>query len=264
MSFLDDAGLPGSDALNAFSGKTGAEAALEAAAGQARIGREGLALNEETLKRLEATLAPFVQAGQGTLAQGSALFGPNAASNIQQDPTFQAAANRTLQSTLASQAARGRTGAGETPLALQTGISNLGADFLSRQRGDLLSSIGLGQASAAQQAAGGLQSGQRASDLLTQIGNAQAAGGIGASNALGQGSSNIASAAGGLLAFFSDPRTKTNVSPHGKYKGHNTYKYQYKGCDNWYIGVMSDEVRNRTPEAVTVVDGIDVVDYARL
>jgi hypothetical protein len=264
MSFLEETfGIPGpQDTADAFSGRTGAEAALEGARGQTRIGREGLQLNAETLRRLEETLAPFVQAGQGRIGQASQLFGPQGAQTILDDPSFQAAANRTQQNTLAQQAARGRTGAGETPLALQTGLTNLGADFLSRQRGDLLSALGLGQASAAQQASGGLQSGQRASDLLTQIGNAQAAGGIGAAQSFGQGSQNIASAGLGLASIFSDRRTKENITRHGTWRGHKTYKYQYKGADGWFIGVMSDEIPQ---SAVTKHEsGFDIVDYGAL
>ena len=263
MSFLEDVGLPDpGDVAGGFSGAAGAEAALEGAAAQARVGREGLQLNAETLRRLEQTLAPFVQAGQGQIGQASQLFGPQGFQAIQQDPSFQAGANRTLQSTLASQAARGRVGAGETPLALQTGLTGFGQDFLSRQRGDLLSALGLGQASAAQQAAGGLQSGQRASDLLTQIGNAQAAGGIGAAQSFGQGSQNTVGGAMALFNLFSDRRLKKNISRHGTWRGYNTYKYQYKNSDDWYIGIMSDEVPQ---SAVSKHEsGFDVVDYGAL
>jgi hypothetical protein len=211
-----------------------------------------------------------VQAGLGVQGQAAQLFGPQGAQTILQDPSFQAAANRLQQQTLAQQAARGRVGAGETPLALQSGLTSLGSDFLSRQRGDLLSALGIGQASAAgigqasaaQQAAGGLQSGQRASDLLTQIGNVQAAGGIGAAQSLGQGAQNVGGLASGIMSFFSDRRLKRNVSRHGTWRGYNTYKYQYKDSDEWYIGVMSDEI----PSSAVSKDasGFDVVDYGAL
>lgn len=264
--FEESLGLPSvGDSLDAFTGVAGAEAALEGARSQTAIGREGLQINADALKRLEATLAPFLQAGQGRIGQASQLFGPQGAQTITQDPAFQAAANRELQSTLAQQAARGRVGAGETPLALQTGLSNLGADFLSRQRGDLLGSLGLGQASAAQQAAGGLQSGQRASDLLTQIGNAQAAGGIGAAQSFGQGASNVTGLVGTVASFFSDRRLKKNISHHGTWRGYNTYKYQYKDSNDWVIGIMSDEVKAVNPGAVSTHEsGFDIVDYGAL
>jgi len=266
MSFLDDAGLPLGDVVGGFSGQAGAEASLEGAQRQTRLGREGLQLNAETLRRLEETLAPFVGAGQDQIGRASELFGPGAFQSISQDPSFQAGANRTLQSTLARQAAGGRTGAGETPLAIQTGVSNFGQDFLSRQRGDLLNALGIGQASAAQQAAGGLQSGQRASDLLTQIGNAQAAGGIGAAQSFGQGAQNTTGLLSTIGSFFSsDKRLKKNITKHGTWRGYNTYKYQYKNATDWYIGVMSDEVKTVNPGAVTQdANGFDVVNYGAL
>jgi hypothetical protein len=265
MSFLDDVGLPLGDVVGGFTGKAGADAALEGAQSQTRIGREGLQLNAETLRRLEETLAPFLQSGQNRIGQASELFGPQGFQSISQDPSFLAGANRVKQNTLAQQAARGRTGAGETPFALSGQLSNFGQDFQSRQRGDLLSSLQLGQASAAQQAAGGLQSGQRASDLLTQIGNSQAAGGIGAAQSLGQGAQNTGSLISTIFSAFSDRRLKRNITQHGKWRGHNTYKYQYKNSDDWFIGVMSDEVKAVNPGAVRVHEnGYDVVNYGAL
>lgn len=264
-SLRDALGIPSiSGSLDAFTGVTGANAALEGARSQTQLGREGLQMNEDTLRRLEETLAPFMGVGTGVMDQAGQMFGGGGAQAIQQDPAFQALANRQMQNTLASQAAQGRVGAGETPGILQRGITNLGQDFLSNQRGDLLNALGFGQASAAQQAAGGIQSGQRGSELLTQIGNAQAAGGIGAANAMGQGASNVSGLAGGIMSFFSDPRTKVNVTKNGTWRGHNTYKYQYKGHDGWFIGVMSDEVKATNPNAVSNHNGLDVVDYGAL
>jgi hypothetical protein len=77
-----------------------------------------------------------------------------------------------------------------------------GADLLGRERGDLLNAIGIGQASAAQQAAGLMDvTGQR-QDLLSQIGNVQAAGGIGQAQAFGQGAQNIAGIGTALAQQF--------------------------------------------------------------
>jgi hypothetical protein len=269
MAALDDLfgsiGLPGPGQIaQGFTGQLGAEAALEGARSQTALGREALGLNEETLQRLEQTLAPFVQAGLSVQDQASQLFGPQAGQAISQDPVFKQALERQQRQLINQQAARGRLGASETPLLLQSQGAQLGQDFLSRQRGDLLSALGLGQASAAQQASGGLQTGRRGSDLLTQIGNAQAAGGIGAAQSLGQGSSNVAGLAGSLFSLFSDRRLKRNTSKHGTFKGYNTYKYQYLNNDTWFIGVMSDEVKEKNPDAVDQIGGYDVVNYGAL
>ena len=101
------------------------------------------------------------------------------------------------QRILASQAARGRLGAGETAEQLQDAFTRSSLGFLGQQRSDLLNALRFGQASAAQQAAAGVQTGANVGNLLTQIGNAQASGIVGAANARAQGIQNLA----GLASF---------------------------------------------------------------
>ena len=64
------------------------------------------------------------------------------------------------------------------------------------------------------------------------------------------------------MSFFSDRRTKRNISSHGTWRGHKTYKYQYKDSDKWFIGVMSDEVPQYAVSRHE--SGFDVVDYGAL
>jgi hypothetical protein len=267
MSVLDIFGFSGGgpgDYLDAFAGRAGAEASLEGAEAQIRLGREAMGAGREAEERLEQDLAPFVGMGTSRIGRGRELFGPNAAQSVINDPAFQAAAQRQQLQTLAKQAAGGRLGTAETGGAIQSGLMNLGSDFLSRERGDILRQIQTGQASAAQQASSNLQASGRSADILTQIGAAQAAGGMGAAQAYGQGTSNMASLAGGIMSFFSDRRLKKNITKVGTHKGHNKYLYQYKGDDTWYIGVMSDEVKAAKPQAVSYVGGFDCVDYGAL
>lgn len=252
------------DSIDAFTGQAGAEASLEGARQQALLGREGLASIRERQQRLEQTLAPFVGEGRSRISQAEQLFGPGAAQQITQDPAFQAAADRLKLQALTSQAARGRLPTQETAEQIQGGLTRLGSDFLTRQRGDLLRQIQLGQASAAQQGASSLGTSQRAGDILSQIGAVTGAGGIGAAQSLAQGQSNVAGLAGTVAGFFSDRRLKRNISLVGSWKGYNKYKYQYKDHDTWYYGVMSDEVRDKNPEAITVIGGYDCVDYGAL
>lgn len=263
--FSEVTGQPGIGELTSgITGQAGAEAALEASQRQAALGREALGVTRGTQARLEETLQPFVQAGLDIRPEIARLFGPEAAQVIQQDPAFQELLRRQQQQTLQQQAARGRVAAGETPEMLQRGATQLGSQFLSQQRTQALGGLGLGQASAAQQGFGSLTTGSRSADLLTQIANARAAGGIGAQQALGQGTQNVAGIAGLLTNIFSDRRLKRNISKVGKWRGYNTYKYQYKNSDEWYVGVMSDEVKERNPGAVTDVGGYDLVNYEAL
>ena len=257
-------GLPSEgDVLRGFTGISGAEAAAEGARLQAEVGREGLQLTREAQERLEETLAPFVGFGEELIPQAMRLFGRNAGQAIVDDPVFTALADEAQRRIFANQAARGRLGSGETPIFLQDALLRTGTDLLSRQRGDFLSGIGLGQASAAQQAAGGLQTSSRSADILSQIGNVQAAGGIGAANALGQGSSNIVGLGTALASIFASERgLKSNIKLRGvRPDGVNIYSFNYRfdpGTE--YIGAMADEV----PHAVVDLGGYKAVDYARI
>ena len=173
--------------LESFSGQTGADAARTAAEIQEALGREGLLEQETSQRRLEETLAPFVGFGTDVLPELQNLFQPTVAQSAD------ASQNITDLTAFADQMILDNPAINpNTQSILDMGSLLNAPNLLSRERGDLLSAARLGQASAAQQAAGGLQTGQNRVDLLTQIGNTQAAGGIGAANALGQGASNIA------------------------------------------------------------------------
>lgn len=67
----------------------------------------------------------------------------------------------------------------------------------------------------------------------------------------------------GTLGRFSDRRLKENIEridtlPNGL----PVYSFNFIGSDMPLIGLMSDDVRKIRPDAVRVVDGYDVVDYA--
>jgi len=257
--FEDKLGGVGDD-IEAFTGQAGADAAIEAAERQAALGREGLALTRETQARLEETLAPFVGVGTGLLDSG--VFGPDAVAAISQDPAFQAALEQQQVQLLAQQAARGRLGTDETAGVLSGLTAQLGSDFLSRQRGDVLGGLQLGQASAAQQAAAGLTSGNRASDILTNIGNVTAAGGIGVQQAQAQGAQNViglATTLGSLLA--SERRFKEDIKLTGiRPDGVKIYTYRYAGGEKRYTGAMVDE----NPHAVVDCGTYKAIDYRKL
>jgi hypothetical protein len=257
--FADFLGQPTfGEVTEGFSGEAGARAALQASAIQAGLGRESLDVTRQAQQRLEETLAPFVGVG----STDTSLFGPDAVGQISNDPAFQAALERQQTQFLAQQAAGGRLATGETAGGLSNLTSQLGADFLSRQRGDQLSSLQLGQSSAAQQASAGLQSGARSSDILTQIGNAMAAGGIGAGQARTQGAQNTAGMAVALASLFaSERRFKRNIKLTGiRPDGVKIYTYQYEWSDKIYTGAMVDE----NPHAVIDCGSYLALDYSRL
>ena len=97
-----------------------------------------------------------------------------------------------------------------------------GQDVINQQLNRQLPLLNMGQASAAQVGAGG-------AELLTGMGNAQAAGGIGAANALAQGSQNVVGLGGTLYSLFaaSDERLKDNVVRVGDHAGIPVYTWTW-------------------------------------
>lgn len=69
---------------------------------------------------------------------------------------------------------------------------------------------------------------------------------------------------GGLFAL-SDERAKTDIKKVGKTDdGQNVYAYRYKSGGPMQLGLMAQEVRKKTPEAVaTRPDGLMAVNYER-
>jgi hypothetical protein len=187
----------GTSLAQSLLGRDQEEAIREAQAAQDRLGREALATQIAAQARLEETLAPFVGFGTELIGQVDPLFGATAAESIAGSPTLtafnelgmQAVSENPFLSSLSPEA-----------IEQQQLINNI--DLLSRERGDLLSAIGLGQASAAQQAAGQIETGARRADLLSQLGNVAAAGNIAQANIGAQRTGNLAGLGAGLLSAF--------------------------------------------------------------
>lgn len=67
-------------------------------------------------------------------------------------------------------------------------------------------------------------------------------------------------------SFFSDRRLKKDIKEIGEtHDGLPIYSFKYKGGDDQQrIGVMADEAREKHPDAVHRVGGIDAVDYEKI
>jgi hypothetical protein len=199
QAFAAELGLtsPG-DLTRGLSGITAAESQIAAARIQEALGREGLAEQDITQRRLEETLAPFVGFGEAGISNLEQLFQPTVAGSIAANPTITG-----LQGLGSEAVAANPFLAQLDPAAMEQQQLIGGIDLLSRERNDILNQIALGQASAAQQAAGGLQTGAVRSDLLSQIGNVQGAGVIGAQQSRAQGAQNITGLGLTLAGMFS-------------------------------------------------------------
>lgn len=82
---------------------------------------------------------------------------------------------------------------------------------------------------------------------------------------MGAGTGGLIGGGLGLLGgLLSDERLKENIEPMGKENGHNIYKFNYKGDNKKYIGVMAQEVEKTHPEAVIEHEGIKRVFYDKI
>jgi hypothetical protein len=73
---------------------------------------------------------------------------------------------------------------------------------------------------------------------------------------------NFFQAIGSAAGASSDRRLKENIEPLGMQNGYKIYKFNYKGDSTTYVGVIAQEVMEKTPEAViTMPNGFYGVKY---
>lgn len=269
-----------SDVIGAVTGKTGANAARDAAGISAGAQREGL----EELKRqfgiTQANLAPFLNFGTGAIPgaeQGLSvggidemlgqIFGSESFGNLREER------ERSIQGQL------GATGQSRSGFGLEQ-IADVPTD-LGLQLEQLLfgrnqGAVNLGQNTAVSAGALGAQGAQGISNQLSNIGSTGAAGITNAAGAEAAGMQNLLNIGGagliaGLTGAFSDPRLKTNVRPHCKVGPLTLCEWDWKPefADTIVskfpeIGFMSSDVREHYPEYVDAFGGYDVIDYPKL
>jgi hypothetical protein len=251
---------------------------------QAVAERDQIARNQQTVQQYEA-FQPSERFGMLTrdVTQGLPSVMPG---NIEQDSLFQSLKRQAISGIEGSAAARGKLMSGTTPQAIAEQVQNLALQRAgqiqgmnlaargqlfgertseqARQYQQLFNVLGTGQASAAQQAANIGGTASNISNLLGQAGNAQAAAGIGAAQAYGQGAQNVANAA--MLAYaLSDRRAKEDIMQVGTLdNGLPVYTFKYKGGDTIHMGVMAQDVEKVNPDAVLEIGGIKHVNYGAL
>lgn len=245
-----------------------AKAAKKAAKIQAKSAAEAIAFQRESRDLARSDLQPFRQAGQDQLSPLSSLISdPQAQLNfVQNNPFFNALADDAQSRLFSNQAARGKVGSGGTAQALQNSLLLLGQDLLNNNINQRFNIATMGQNAAAGQGTATIQSGNAISDLLTQQGNALAAGQVGAANANTQGINSLIQ--GGALAagmYLSDRRSKTDIAEIGRaHDGLPLYRFRYIGDPELRVGVMAQDVEQVRPDAVMEIDGFKHVNYEAL
>lgn len=253
--------------------KAAAEAAGAASGAQVAMGEKGIAEQRRQFDAMMQLMAPYVTAGTGALKGMQDLSGLSgveaqraAIAGLEGSPQFQALTQQGENAMLQQAAATGGLRGGNIQGALAQFRPQMLSNLIEQQYARLGGIAGMGQASAAGQSAQGAQYAGNIANLMQQQGAAQA-GGImaqgGARRAAFGDLVQLAGAAGGLKAAFSDIRLKKNIKRIGEHiKGIGIYSWEYIWGTK-AIGVMVHEVEKIIPEAVSVhPSGFKMVDYS--
>ena len=264
-------------------GKQAAKASREAAALQAQSADKAIASQKESRDIARSDLQPFREAGQNALGGLTSLVSdPNSQKSfIENNPFFDTLANQASSTLFANQAAKGKVGSGGTAEALQNSLFLLGNDLLNQNISQRQNLSNLGANAASGQANISQNTGSNVSNLLTQKGNAQAAGVVGARNAINKGrqglidmgwelfmskqgtkkGTNGGSDSGSLGTLMAcDKRLKTDIKEVGKLNnGLPVYIFKYKGSDQMHMNVMAQDVEKYNPDAVIEIDNVKYV-----
>jgi len=201
---LDGVVDAGQDIVDNITGESGREAAQNAANTQREAGLA--AIEEARLAREQGRedQQPFTKFGAGALPALSQFITPEGQASYlsQNNPFFKAALENLNKQTLNNAAVRGRLGAGDTKQSFFNNFQAAALPYLNFQGNTLFNAANLGQAAASGQAANSLQSGQIIGNNLTGIGNAQAAGIVGAANAKTDALGNIIKGVTSIVGGF--------------------------------------------------------------
>lgn len=171
-----------------------ADAAKDASQTQAQAAQLGIDEQKRQFDALQAVLAPYVNAGTGSLSAQQNLLGLNGASaqqdaisGIKASPQYQALAQAGQDSILQNASATGGLRGGNTQAALGQFQPQLLSQLIQQQYSNLGGLTSLGQNSAAGVGNAGLQTGSNVAQLLQQQGAATAGGQIAQGNSARNG-----------------------------------------------------------------------------
>lgn len=269
-----------------LSGNAAADAAAEAAKtqesygntaiGQVQQGRdEALKLAGDAGTQSIGYSQPYNAVGMNAIpAYSDILTTQGQQDYLRNNPLFQIGMDKLDRMSNNTFLGRGQVGSANNQIVQNAFLA--GQPLLQQQTTNLQNAVAGGQTAAAGEGNAALttglnqaniynNAGTNIADITTGIGNSKAAGTVGGANARQAGATNFLGSTGSIFGALSDRRLKRNISAapdHGAYK---TYIYQYLWSDDWYRGVMADEVKIINPGAVYTNDsGYDVVNYGAL
>lgn len=256
--------------IDDFTGADAAsDAARKAAEQQAKAGKDAIAFQRETRDLAREDLQPFREFGGRNIGRLQNMLTPQGqVSYLRANPIFNMALENANRQTNNAFLGQGLTGDARQALANNTLLA--AQPLLQQQTGNLFNAVNMGQSAAAGQANTALNTGSNVSNLLTQIGNSQAAGTVGAQNAYTaatQGLLNLGGQIGGAAILASDRRLKDDIKRVGTTdSGLPVYTYRYKDDpeQRYFMGVMADEVEEVFPDAVGDLGEYKGVDYSKV
>lgn len=192
-----------------FGGITGAsqqaEAAGQASQTQAGMAQAGIDEQRRQFDKMVELLSPYVTAGKGALGAQQNLIGLGGAgpqqaaiSALQQSPEFLALQQQGENAMLQNAAATGGLRGGNLQGALAQFRPQILANLINQQYSRLGGLSQMGQASAAGQASGGMQTGANIANLLGQQGAALAGGQLAQGSVVGNTFGTLANVAGAI------------------------------------------------------------------
>lgn len=193
--------------VGGITGSTAAaEGAEDAAATQASAAQAGVDEQKRQFDKVVELLSPFVKAGTGAIGQQQALLGllgpdsqRSAIAGFEQSPYFQSVAQQGENAILQNASATGGLRGGNVQGALAQFRPQLLDQLIQRQYANLGGLTQIGQASAANQASAGINTGANVANLLGQQGAAIAGGQLAKAGAQRQAFSDLLNI-GGLVA----------------------------------------------------------------
>ena len=188
------------------TGTTAAVAGAEkAAAAQTAAAEAGITEQRRQFDIMAELMSPYVAAGTGALEGQQNILGlggadaqQQAISGIEQSPFFQSQLAQQEDALLQNASATGGLRGGNTQAALAQFRPALLNQMVQQQFGNLGGLTGIGQASAAGQAAAGQQTGMNIANLLGQQGQAQAGAALAAGNQRAQNFGNALQIGGAI------------------------------------------------------------------
>lgn len=208
MSGVATAVVAGSVITGYMSSRAQSKAASTAADAQTEASQAGIDEQRRQFEAVQALLKPYIEAGTGALGAQQNLIGLGGAAKqqeaiaaLEQSPQFQMLQQQGENALLQQASATGGLRGGNTQAALAQFRPQLLSQLIESQYGKLSGLTGIGQASAAGQAAAAQQQGSDIASLLGQQGAAQAGAALAAGQGRAQAWGNVGQAIGNVAAL---------------------------------------------------------------